>query len=65
MPKLPVISGERAVKAFERIGWRVFKAEGRRSRFHRNGVSGLLTVEGGVFSVWNHGHRFCQWDHFR
>ena len=34
MPKLPVVSGDRAIRAFERVGYRVVRQRGSHVRLH-------------------------------
>ena len=39
MPKLPVISGNRAIKCFEKIGYQVIRQRGRHVRMHHKSDS--------------------------
>lgn len=44
MPRLPVISGRRAVDAFEKAGWQVERREGSHIILTKAGVPTILSV---------------------
>lgn len=44
MPKLPVISGTEAIKAFSRAGWRVARQRGSHVHMVKEGHEAVLTV---------------------
>ncbi len=44
MPKLPVISGTEAIKAFSRAGWQVARQKGSHVQMVKEGHEAILTV---------------------
>jgi predicted RNA binding protein YcfA (HicA-like mRNA interferase family) len=44
MPRLPVISGREAVRAFERAGWKISRREGSHIILTKSGTSVTLSV---------------------
>ncbi len=53
MPKLPVISGAKAIKAFSRAGWRVARQKGSHVQMVKEGHEAILTVP--IHSELRHG----------
>ena len=44
MPRLPVISGREAVRAFERAGWKVSRREGSHIILTKAGIAATLSI---------------------
>lgn len=44
MPKLPLCSGEAAIKAFSRAGWTIDRQKGSHVTLVKTGVRAILTV---------------------
>jgi predicted RNA binding protein YcfA (HicA-like mRNA interferase family) len=44
MPRLPVISGRKAVEAFEKAGWQVARREGSHIILTKAGIPAVLSI---------------------
>jgi predicted RNA binding protein YcfA (HicA-like mRNA interferase family) len=44
MPRLPVCSGEEAIRAFEKAGWQVDRRRGSHVSMFKDGVPVVLTI---------------------
>lgn len=46
MPRLPVVSGKEAVRAFNKVGWQISRQEGSHIILSKSGTPVILSVPG-------------------